>query len=121
MLYPLIPGSLLLPSRAIIKSPHLPFLAFTLFIINSLTVILCGKSEKGEWGLEEHDLSAFEFTVLTGRNGVLSRTTLFRWVKSCRKSFALRFYDLTRPLSDFAGEKLKSALISTCSPSGHEK
>jgi len=53
------------------------------------------------------DLSDLGFAILTGRNGVLSRTTLFRWVKKCRKSFVLRFYDLTRPLSDFFGKKLK--------------
>ncbi len=53
------------------------------------------------------DLSDPGFAVLTGRNGVLSRTTLFRWMKGCRKSFVLRFVDLTRPLSDFCGKKLK--------------
>jgi transposase len=53
------------------------------------------------------DLSDLGFAILTGRNGVLSRTTLFRWMKGCRKSFVLRFYDLTRPLSDFFGKKLK--------------
>jgi transposase len=53
------------------------------------------------------DLSDPGFAVLTGRNGVLSRTTLFRWMKGCRKSFVLRFYDLTRPLSDFFGKKPK--------------
>jgi len=37
------------------------------------------------------DLSDLGFAVLTGRNGVLSRTTLFRWMKGCRKSFVLRF------------------------------
>ncbi|MCK4734357.1 MAG: hypothetical protein KAT65_18020, partial [Methanophagales archaeon] len=42
--------------------------------------------------------------------GVLSRTTLFRWMKGCRKSFVLRFYDLTRPLSDFFGKKLKISI-----------
>jgi hypothetical protein len=33
------------------------------------------------------DLSGPGFAILTGRNGVLSRTTLFSWVKNCRKSF----------------------------------
>ena len=47
------------------------------------------------------DLSDLGFAILTGRSSVLSRTTLFRWVKKCRKSFILRFYDLTRPLTDF--------------------
>jgi len=56
------------------------------------------------------DLSDLGFAVLTGRNGVLSRTTLFRWMKGCRKSFVLRFYDLTRPLSDFFGKKLKISI-----------
>jgi hypothetical protein len=56
------------------------------------------------------DLSDLGFGILTGRNGVLSRTTLFRWVKSCRKSFILQFYDLTRPLSDFVGKKLKISI-----------
>ncbi len=40
----------------------------------------------------------------------LSRTTLLQWVKSCRKSFILQFYDLTRPLSDFVGKKLKISI-----------
>jgi hypothetical protein len=56
------------------------------------------------------DLSDLGFAILTGRNGVLSRTTLFRWMKGCRKSFVLRFYDLTRPLSDFFGKKLKISI-----------
>jgi transposase len=56
------------------------------------------------------DLSDPGFAILTGRNGVLSRTTLFRWVKKCRKSFVLRFYDLTRPLGDFVGKKLKISI-----------
>jgi len=46
--------------------------------------------------LEEYDLSDLGFVILTGRNSVLSRTTLFRWIKGCRKTFVLRFYDLTR-------------------------
>lgn len=56
------------------------------------------------------DLSDTGFAILTGRGGVLSRTTLFRWMKGCRKSFVLRFYDLTRPLSDFFGKKLKISI-----------
>nr|QNO52755.1 hypothetical protein KDAIOKAM_00024 [Methanosarcinales archaeon ANME-1 ERB6] len=56
------------------------------------------------------DLSDPGFAILTGRGGVLSRTTLFRWMKGCRKSFVLRFYDLTRPLSDFFGKKLKISI-----------
>ncbi|HIC92381.1 MAG TPA: hypothetical protein EYP21_10060 [Syntrophaceae bacterium] len=56
------------------------------------------------------DLSDPGFAVLTGRTGVLSRTTLFRWTKGCKKSFVLRFYDLTRPLSDFVGKKLKISI-----------
>nr|QNO52360.1 hypothetical protein CJELADDK_00039 [Methanosarcinales archaeon ANME-1 ERB6] len=56
------------------------------------------------------DPSDLGFAILTGRNGVLSRTTLFRWMKGCRKSFVLRFYDLTRPLSDFFGKKLKISI-----------
>ena len=56
------------------------------------------------------DLSDLGFATLTGRNGVLSRTTLFRWVKRCRKSLVLRFYDLTRPLSDFVGKKLRISI-----------
>nr|AAU43709.1 hypothetical protein GZ26D8_40 [uncultured archaeon GZfos26D8]QNO51005.1 hypothetical protein LCGFKGIO_00038 [Methanosarcinales archaeon ANME-1 ERB6]QNO53191.1 hypothetical protein NDOAJMFA_00041 [Methanosarcinales archaeon ANME-1 ERB6] len=56
------------------------------------------------------DLSDLGFAILTRRNGVLSRTTLFRWMKGCRKSFVLRFYDLTRPLSDFFGKKLKISI-----------
>jgi len=56
------------------------------------------------------DLSDLGFAILTGRSSVLSRTTLFRWVKKCRKSFILRFYDLTRPLSDFIGGKLKISI-----------
>ena len=56
------------------------------------------------------DLSDLGFAVLTGRTGVLSRTTLFRWVKKCRKSFFLKFYDLTRALSDFIGKELKISI-----------
>ncbi len=56
------------------------------------------------------DLSDPGFATLTGRTGVLSRTTLFRWVKNCPKSFVLRFYDLTRSLSDFVGKKLKISI-----------
>jgi hypothetical protein len=48
--------------------------------------------------------------LLTGRNTVLSRTTLFRWVKKCRKSSVLLFYDLTRPLKDFVGKALKISI-----------
>jgi hypothetical protein len=50
------------------------------------------------------------FAILTGRNGVLSRTTLFRWMKGCRKSFVICFYDLTRPSGVFAGKKLKISI-----------
>lgn len=56
------------------------------------------------------ELSDPGFAILTGRNGVLSRTTLFRWVKKCRKSFVLCFYDLTRPLGGFVGKKLKISI-----------
>ena len=45
------------------------------------------------------DLSDLGFAILTGRSSVLSRTAIFRWMKSCQKTFILRFYDLTRPLS----------------------
>ena len=69
---------------------------------------------KGLFGIERpfhlEDLSDLGFAILTGRSSVLSRTTLFRWVKKCRKSFILRFYDLTRPLSDFIGGKLKISI-----------
>ncbi|MCW3133160.1 MAG: hypothetical protein N2V78_02380 [Methanophagales archaeon] len=65
----------------------------------------CGTASERPFHLE--DLSDLGFAILTGRSSVLSRTTLFRWVKKCRKSFVLRFYDLTRPLSDFVGKKLK--------------
>jgi transposase len=56
------------------------------------------------------DLSDPGFAILTGRNGVLSRTTLFRWEKNCRKSPILKFYDLTRPLRDFLGKKLEISI-----------
>jgi len=56
------------------------------------------------------DLSDLGFAILTGRSSVLSRATIFRWMKSCRKSFILRFYDLTRPLSDFVGGKLRISI-----------
>ena len=56
------------------------------------------------------DLSDLGFAILTGRSSVLSRATIFRWMKSCRKTFILRFYDLTRPLSDFIGGKLRISI-----------
>ena len=31
-------------------------------------------------------------------------------MKGCRKSFVLRFYDFTRPLSDFFGKNLKTSI-----------
>lgn len=56
------------------------------------------------------DLSDLGFAFLTGRNCVLSRTTIFRLVKSCRSSFVFRFYDLTRPLSDMVEKTLKISI-----------
>ena len=56
------------------------------------------------------DLSDLGFAILTGINAVLSRTTIFRWVKKCRKSSVLLFYDLTRPLKDFVGKALKISI-----------
>ena len=56
------------------------------------------------------DLSDPGFAILTGRNAVLSRTTIFRWVKKCRKSSVLLFYDLTRPLKEFVGKALKISI-----------
>jgi|GEM_PF-2188977 len=53
------------------------------------------------------DLSDPGFAILTGKSGVLSRTTLFRWVKSCHKSLVLRFYELTRPVGEFVGKTLE--------------
>ncbi|NIA03645.1 MAG: hypothetical protein GWP12_03855, partial [Nitrospirae bacterium] len=67
------------------------------------------------------DLSDLGFAVLTGRTGVLSRTTLFRWVKKCRKSFFLKFYDLTRALSDFIGKELKISIDEHVVPDGRVK
>jgi len=56
------------------------------------------------------DLSDLGFAILTGRNRVLSRTTLFRWGKKCRKSMVLRFYELTRPLEDFIEKDLRISI-----------
>lgn len=56
------------------------------------------------------DLSDPGFAILTGRNAVLSRTSIFRWVKKCRKSSVLLFYDLTRQLKDFVGKALEISI-----------
>lgn len=56
------------------------------------------------------DLSDPGFSILTGRNDVLSRTTIFRWVKKCRKPSVLLFYELTRPLKGFVGKILKISI-----------
>jgi hypothetical protein len=56
------------------------------------------------------DLSDLGFALLTGRKKVLSRTTLFRWMKKCPKSAILEFYELTRPLENLTGKKLRISI-----------
>jgi len=56
------------------------------------------------------DLSDLGFAILTGRSAVLSRTILFRWMKSCPKSLVLRFYEPTRPVGEFVGKMLEISI-----------
>ena len=56
------------------------------------------------------DLSDLGFAILTGRNKVLSRTTVFRRLKRFSKSMVLRFYELTRPLENCIGNKIRISI-----------